>query len=158
MTDTPMNEPLTLMAQNEKAIASLYEEYARQLPGEAVFWLDLAEQERQHAMWIDSINQTSDSSAAYPNRFKIEAIRTFTNYLRSQEETARKGITSLGALSTAYYIETALIERQFFEQFPQDNPRASSVMSALRRETESHVRKVKDALSRIVTSKNHDAE
>ena len=156
MTMSQRNQPLALMAENERALALLYEQYAHQLPQMAAFWRDPAEEERHHATLIASLERATSAATDRSGRFAPEAIRIFTDYLNNQERNARKGITATAALSTAYYIEIALLERRFFEQFPQDDPAASRVMSALRRETESHVRKVKDALPRTGPSSSHN--
>jgi len=52
----------------------------------------------------------------------------------------------MAALTTSYYIETALIERRFFEQLPTRDPAIARVMSELKRSTAQHVRKVEGAL------------
>ncbi len=156
MTVSKWSQSLSLMAENERTLALLYEQYARQLPQMAAFWQELAEEERQHAALVDSLDRATSAATDHSGRFAVEAIRAFTDYLNSQEEKARNGITALTALSTAYHIEVALIERRFFDQFPQGNPRVSRVMSALKRETESHVKKVKDALARTGPSSSHN--
>lgn len=145
----PDPSSLDLMAANERAIAALYEEYARQHKDKAAFWLRLAAAEYRHASWIEELGAHRAGANAAGHRFKSEAILSFSKYVREQEEaTRRSGITFATALSTAYYIETALIERRFFEQLEHLGSNAQKIMSDLRRETEAHVVKVKEELSR----------
>ena len=143
-------EALALLAENERALKSLYEEYARQLPAQNGFWLGMAAEEARHAEWIEDLGDAPQLGSSIRARFTIESILTFTDYVNEQQAFAGQGTTTAAALSTAYYIETALIERRFFEQLPQRSPEVARVLASLRRETEQHVRKVKDALSRTV--------
>ncbi len=140
---------LDLLAANERAIASLYEEYARQHQDRAAFWLELAAAEYRHATWIESLRAPDKTEGTSGSRFSSESLRSFIKYVREQETAARRGgITFHTALSLTYYIETALIERKFFEQLPQQSSNVQRVMSTLQRETEQHVNKVKLELSR----------
>ncbi len=140
--------PLDLLVTNERAIASLYEEYARQHPARAFFWLELASAEYRHATQIESLRTPEKTDSTRVTRFSTEALRTFIVYVQEQEAVAKRGaVTFPVALSLSYYIETALIERRFFEQLPQQSSNVRRVMSTLRRETEEHVRKVNGELS-----------
>ncbi len=142
--------PLELLAANERAIAALYEEYARQHNDKAAFWLALAAAEYRHATWIEELSTPRANADPAHYRFKSEAISSFTHYVRELEEAARRGgIAFATALSLVHYIETALIEHRFFEQLEARGSNAQRVMSALRRETEEHVTKVKEELSRV---------
>lgn len=141
--------PVELLAANERAIAALYEEYARQHTEKAAFWLGLAAAEYRHATWVEELGVSRSSAGATHHRFTSEALTSFTTYVREQEEAARRGgITFAAALSLVYYIETALIERRFFEQLEHEGSTTQKIMSALRRETEEHVVRVKEELSR----------
>jgi len=139
---------LALLRDNELAIAALYAEYATLFPAQAGFWLGLVEEERQHATWIEDLGHgMSNSLTTSGPRFTPAAIESFTRYVREQSKLAReKQVSSMAALTTSYYIETALIERQFFEQLPTRDPAVAWVMSELKRSTGQHQSKVKGAL------------
>jgi len=145
-TDLPI--ALALLRDNELAIASLYEEYASLFPSEAGFWLGLVQEEQQHAKWIEDLSHDLDTSGMPAGtRFSAAAIETFAKYVHEQSALAHeKPLTPKTALTTSYYIETALIERRFFEQLSTRNPEVTQVMSQLKFSTEQHVKKVKDAL------------
>ena len=146
--ETHLPIALALLRDNELAIAALYGEYALLFPTQASFWLTLAEEEQQHATWIGDLGHAlNDSLTAAGPRFSPAAIETFTRYVHEQSALARrKGLSSMAALTTSYYIETALIERRFFEQLPTRDPAVARVMTELKRSTAQHVRKVEGAL------------
>ena len=143
-------ESLNLLAANELALESLYLEYARQHTHKAAFWQELAAEEHRHADWVKKLAGDVRLNTAAPGRFRPEAIRTFTEYLTEQEAAARRGeVPFKKAVVTAFYIEGALIEQKFFEQLPVDDSRLKSILSALKRETEQHARKIEDALNQL---------
>ena len=138
---------LSLLAANERAIATLYEEYAARFPAQSDFWSGLADDEKQHATWLEELGlPDATSPGTSPSRFAPEAIETFTSYVREQTNEVRAGhVSPAVALTTAYFIETALMERRFFEQLAPDIGPVGAVMSRLVRSTAEHVNKVKDA-------------
>ncbi|MBN1152112.1 MAG: hypothetical protein JXA58_02780 [Dehalococcoidia bacterium] len=140
---------LSLLATNERAIGSLYQEYARQIPKHEDFWLDMSADERHHAELIEALGTTPKTGISFQPRFTVESIHTFTAYVREQHDYARQGTTMAAAIASAYYLETALMERRFFEQLPQQSPAVARVMNSLKKETERHVRKTRDALTRF---------
>ena len=152
MTMSQRNQPLALMAENERALALLYEQYAHQLPQMAAFWRDPAEEERHHATLIASLERATSAATDRSGRFAPEAIRIFTDYLNNQERNARKGITATGwPLDCLLYRDRAARAALL-----RTIPAGRRVMSALRRETESHVRNIKDALPRTGPSSSHN--
>jgi len=144
-----LHEALRLMAANERAIGSLYEEYALHIPEHEDFWLGMAAEERQHAEWIEELGTSPSPISSLSPRFTLEAIRTFADYIREHHGFAKQGTTMAAAVATAYNLETALLERRFFEQLPQTSSRVNAVVARLRKETEQHVRRMKDALTRF---------
>jgi len=143
---------MALLAANERAIGSLYEEYARQLPEHEQFWSGLAAEERTHALWLEELAKAPAAGEvpARP-RFTVESIRSFTAYVHEQQSFAVQGTTMAAATATAYNIETALIERRFFEQLQQQTPEVTRVIASLKKDTERHVRTTKNALTRFGT-------
>ena len=145
-------ESLNLLAANELALESLYREYARQHADKAAFWQEFAADEHRHATWVTKLASEVRQDADPQGRFKIEAIRTFTQYVNDQEITARRGeVTFSKALIIASYIEDALIERRFFEQLPMDDSRLKQTLTSLQRATEKHSKMIKDARTQLET-------
>ena len=136
------------MRDNELAIGAMYADYATMFPSQASLWLTLADEERQHAQWIEQFGLDLESSRRNTvPRFSPEAIKTFGAYIREQSDIAHmEEITPMAALTTSYYIETALIERRFFEQLAPYNAATSPTLSRLKRATEQHVARIRDAL------------
>ena len=139
-------ESLNLLAANELALESLYHEYARQHTDKASFWQELAADERRHATWVTKLASGVSQDIEPHGRFKIEAIRTFKQYVNDQEVAARRGEVPFSkALIIASYIEDALIERRFFEQLPTDDSRLKRTLTSLQRATTKHAKMIKDA-------------
>ena len=146
--ETDLREALALLRHNELAIGALYDDYAALFPPHASLWVALAQEERQHAQWIEELGIELQSSRRNTvPRFSPETIKTFGAYIRKQSDIAhREEITPMAALTTSYYIETALIERRFFEQLAPHNAATSPTLSRLKRATEQHVARIRDAL------------
>ncbi|MBN1856162.1 MAG: hypothetical protein JW846_04340 [Dehalococcoidia bacterium] len=146
--ETDLPETLELLRHNELAIGALYDDYAALFPSHASLWITMAEEERQHAQWIEELGIELQSSRRNTRpRFSPESIKTFTAYVREQSDAAhREQFTAMAALTTSYYIETALIERRFFEQLTPNDPANSPTLSRLKHATEQHVARIRDAL------------
>jgi len=145
-SDSTYVESLNLLAVNELALESLYREYARQHANKAAFWQEFAADEHRHATWVTRLAAQVKQDAAPQGRFKIEAIRAFTQYVNDQEIAAKGGEVTFGdALIIASYIEDALIERKFFEQLPMDDSHLKKTLTSLQRATEKHSKMIKDA-------------
>jgi len=93
---------LALLAANERAISSLYEEYARQLPEHEQFWSALAAEERKHALWLEELAR-APARGEVPTRprFTVESIRSFTAYVHEQQSFSVQGTTMAAATATA---------------------------------------------------------
>lgn len=72
-------------------------------------------------------------------RFKVEAIKTSLEYLKSQiDEAQNNKISAKHALSVARDIESGLIEKKFFEVFEPDCREIKQVLLDLAAATREH--------------------
>jgi len=77
------------------------------------------------------------------------AIQTFIEYLERELTKAREQeMLLINALSTALYIEEALLERKFFVVFETDVLELKRVLLDLAAAVENHVQRVREAWSK----------
>jgi rubrerythrin len=147
ITDTAAHA-LDLLREHEKAIGRLYETYAHRFPQDREFWLILAQEEDQHARWIDLLQREveEDPTGLVVNRFPAAAINHSLHYLnRLVEEAQRPSLTPVNALSAALDIEQALLENRYFEVFASDSAGIQRLLHLLIQATRAHVERVRTA-------------
>ena len=142
---------IEMLARNEEAISRLYTAYADKFPDYKNFWSDLADEEIEHSSWLRGLFPQFQEDSIYFNegRFKPGAIQTFLNYLERELAKAREQeMLLINALSTALYIEEALIERKFFEVIEGDSAEVKHVLLDLDVATLNHIDRVRKVWSK----------
>jgi hypothetical protein len=141
-----------LMAKNEEAVSALYKVYADKFPERQDFWLSLSEEEVDHANWIRDLTVKANKGELYidENRFNPEAIGQFLAYLDERLHEANDIDVALKkALSVAYDIENAMIEKQYFTIFTGDSAELKEVLKKLQLATDHHRAMVKEAMDSL---------
>ena len=136
---------IKLLAEHEKAISQLYREYARKFPQQKDFWSKIAAEEIEHASWIFKLRSQAEKGSLYfkEGRFKIEAIKTSLEYVKSQiTEAQNNKISAKNALSVARDLESGLIEKKFFEVFEPDCREIKQVLLDLAAATREHYNRI----------------
>ena len=142
---------IEMLARNEEAISRLYTAYADKFPDYKDFWSDLANEEIGHSNWLRGLSPQIREDSIYFNegRFKPGAIQTFLNYLERELAKAREQkMLLVNALSTALYIEEALIERKYFEVIEGDSAGMKHILLDLAAATENHIDRVRKVWSK----------
>lgn len=140
------SEVVEAMARNEEAISRLYQAYADRFPAQKEFWSGLAAEETAHAGWIRGLQARVKEGALSisKDRFKLQPVRAFTNYLEREMASAREpGMSPINALSVALYIEESIIEQRYFEAAAADTPEMKRVLDDLAGATRAHLEKVR---------------
>ena len=135
---------LEAMKEHELAIAELYEVYADKFPEYKDFWTQFSSEEIQHADCINSLQIIVEESTEdfVVERFKIGAIENSTKYVKNLADMARQSdISLINAISTAVYLEQALIEKNYFEVIESDNAQTKHILSLLTERTRKHYEK-----------------
>jgi rubrerythrin len=138
-------EIIELLAEHEKEISRLYQEYARKFPEQKDFWSKIAREEIEHASWIFKLRSKIKEGTLYfkEGRFKMEAIKTSLEYLKSQiTEAQNNKISAKNALSVARDIENGVIEKKFFEVFEPDCREIKQVFLDLATATREHSNRI----------------
>jgi len=142
------SEILEALKEHERVIAQLYEVYALKFPEYKDFWSQLSSEEIQHAEWIEKLRiQVEDSEEDFiVERFAKGAVEHSIDYVKGLiDSTAQPDFLLMNALSTALYIEMALIENKYFEVFEADSPGTKQALDALAQDTREHCQRLREA-------------
>ena len=142
------DEILDALKEHELALAELYEIYAEKFPEYKDFWTKLSSEEIQHADCINSLQTIVEDSTEdfVVERFKTGAIENSTEYVKNLANTERySDIPLIKALSTAVYLEQALIEKNYFEVFEGDGAQTKHILSLLAEGNRKHYEKLRAA-------------
>jgi rubrerythrin len=143
-TDAAVQE-IEVLREHERAIGRLYVAYAHRFPQDRDFWLNLSDEEDQHARWLRSLQTKMEEQtiSRIINRFPAVAINHSIDYINKLIDTAdRPDLTPIKALSAALDIERALLENKWFEVFETDSAEVRRVLTALAQGTKAHIDKV----------------
>ena len=138
-------EIIELLAEHEKEISRLYQEYARKFPEQKDFWSKIVREEIEHANWIFKLRSKIKEGSLYfeEGRFKTDAIKTSIEYIKNQITKAQNNKISIkNALSVARDIESGLIEKKFFEVFEPDCREIKQVLLDLAAATREHYNRI----------------
>ena len=132
---------LTMMAENEELVSDLYRRYSEKFTMHKDFWFGLAVEEINHSTWILDLNKkVLEGNVRFnESRFNTYAIKNFKDYMNEMIGIANTHeVTLESALGTALNIESALIERKFFEVFEADSEELKEVLNLLAVSTKRH--------------------
>jgi len=142
---------LDLVKQHEESLALLYSAYADRFPEHGAFWGRLADEETQHAAWVDYLRERlrDDEFGRIVNRFPRPAIEHSIAYVNRLIEEARHGeTTDIRAMANALDLEQALIESRYFECVEGDSPELKHTLSLLADSTHEHFERIQAAWAR----------
>lgn len=149
MTDNLAQEELKiieLLSQNELTISKLYSTYAEKFPEYAEFWTKIAQEEVNHSDAVLKLTKYLDNKKLFfnPDRFTQETINHSINFKKKLiEEAQTQNISFINAISMAFTLEEALLEKNFFEIFETDDPKFQEAMDYLAKSTQKHIREIK---------------
>ena len=139
-------EILEALKEHELALAELYEVYADNFPEYKDFWTKFSREEIQHADWINTIQTRVEESPEdfVVERFATGVVENSIEYIKKLANTARQtDMLLINALSTAVYLEQALIEKKYFEAFEGDSLQIKKTLSLLAQSTQKHYEKLR---------------
>lgn len=140
---------IELLAKQEELLGQLYREYSKKFLVYKKFWLNVSFEEINHAAWIRRFLKKAQEGMVFFNeqRFKIEAINTFSRYVMEQIDALKSNeVSDLNALAIAYDLENTLLENKFFEIFEEDSVEFKHLLLNLSYATKQHREKIKKAL------------
>jgi hypothetical protein len=147
----PNQDLVAELAKNEIILSDLYKIHANIQPELREFWAEIANDETHHAdilMQLDS--EIKDGRAAInPDRFSlkdIQIVRTFIQDKIDQTKTQADALTNTQTLIIADYIESFLLEKEFFKIFETDSAVLINALTAVQEDTERHLLAVSDKI------------
>ncbi len=142
-------EVVEALAGQEESISQLYRAYGENFPEDREFWQALSGEEIGHAQWIRDLAAKIGNGSVYFNedRFRIEAIRSSLKYIGKERSAAvAGGQNKIEALSVAYMLEDALLEKKIFEIFEGDSVELKHILADLAQSTSDHRERIKRKL------------
>lgn len=140
-------EWMQLLITHEERMAEIYRLFSDFSSSYTNFWKEMVVDETRHVAWLRILNERLKNGKLEINvqRFPREAVQLSLNYINQQIELyKREGISSKKAFMIAVDIESALIERKFFEAFEGLDEEAKEIVVRIIEETEKHQKKVKE--------------
>lgn len=144
---------MDLLISHEEKMVEIYSLFAGFTSSYSDFWKDMVWDETRHVAWLRVLNERLKSGKLKidAERFPREAIQLSLNYISEQIGLYKaKGISSRKAFTIAVNIETAMIERKFFDAFEGLDDEARGIIGRVINETKTHqekVRKIQATLS-----------
>lgn len=141
------NQLLEALKVHEKEIARLYEVYAETFPLYRSFWIELSNEEIEHANWIEKLQTKNGNSSGdfVVERFPVSAIEHNIDYVKELAYEAEDADFQLiDALSKALHLEEALSESKYFEVWEGDSTETLRTLTSLARSSREHYQKVKE--------------
>lgn len=133
---------LNLSKQLELVLENFYRACAQCVSSSEGFWLDIAEQEHQHAAYIDQIEHCVKAA---PDEYRLkttvfpELIRSTLNDVNSATQEALSGTSTIIALSsTAEQFESLMVEYSFYDLLDTENDAYQELVNTIKRETAEH--------------------
>ncbi len=139
------------LAENETAIAGLYELFAEAFDADRALWTGLANEERQHAAWILAALEatTPDQRPQLGVQARVPAIDLMITYVATLEDRCRRGeLTRVTALSLARDLENSLLEGRVLASIAASAGRLAGLQADLIRATTAHRRRIAEVLDR----------
>jgi rubrerythrin len=145
-------DTLEMLAKNEEEIGELYKLYARVLPQYQDLWLELADDEMNHARWIRDFAKGVDKGTLVLNKklFPESTFNYYHDYMQgAMEKASKRGIEPMQAFTSALYMEQSLIEKRCFEAVDTGSAEFDKVALRLQQETIGHAKKIEDYWSKV---------
>jgi len=138
---------LAEMAKHEEALGVLYRGYAERFPELRGFWTRLSEEEAFHAELLQAMRRklAEGHLRPQPGRFNARAVRLSLEYVLQRISALElERVSVLRALSVTLDLESAIIERRFFETVAEDSPQIRHILDRIREDTAGHIARVQE--------------
>ena len=140
---------VNLLAEHEVAVGRLYRTYAGKFPQCRDFWASLADEEDQHAKWLQRllVRVEEGLGCVRPDRFDSSAVRASIQRIEQMiKQAERPDFSRAEALSAALALEETLLECKYFEVFEGTAAEVVQVQYFLAGALEDHCRRIQEAM------------
>lgn len=143
-----------MLANNELAIARLYQAYGKGSGSGNDFWTKLSKEEMLHSDWVTTLTGhiEKDGTSFKPGEFVKKDLEESISEI--QEEIDRVGNDETGNFShekklvIALGIEKDMLEKELFECFETENGMLKKVLKQLKEETAKHNERIANELEK----------
>jgi hypothetical protein len=133
---------LALYQRQEMILHELYALFAVRFPKDAAQWEKMAQDELEHAQWIDALTtavKQGDASFS-EDKVRLNGLQTVCNYLEGILISVKGGgVEKKKAFSMALDMEKSLIERNVFKRFSGDSEKVRAILQILEHKQQAHV-------------------
>jgi hypothetical protein len=151
-----MMDFLPRLEEHERRLSELYRTYGELFPAKKNFWLDLAQEELGHALWLRNFGAKAKEGKLSFKKTKITAasVETSLRHIDKQLDLAKEGqVNLLGALATARDLENALIDNMAMAMVQSNEPLVKNLLDKLHLESEQHRNRIADELIEVKNKK-----
>jgi hypothetical protein len=144
-------EIVELLAQHEGALARLYEAYVDALPECRDLWLPMSAEQAAHARCIRELSSAAPEGSLVidPGRHTLQSLRSSLEFVHGYVTHALTAeVSAAEALSAAYDLQGAPIERKFYEVYEEDPADVKRVWRARAETTKDHQARIAQAWER----------
>ena len=148
--DSEPSAIIELMCEQEEELARLYRTFARLLPGQDAFWLNLSGAEVGHSLQLKDLFRlfTAGHLNWAERPFRAQAVARSIEAIRVQRLDAERGsLSQTRALQLADRFEKSFLDENFFRVFASDDPALAKVFTLLAEDTREHAQVVAQALA-----------
>ncbi|MBN1423116.1 hypothetical protein JXA88_01040 [Candidatus Fermentibacteria bacterium] len=142
---------LTLLEQNELAMAELYRQCATHVVEHAGFWNDLVTEEQTHALMFQVMRSlVEEGDIDLSHRESWENVAAMAEAVK-REIDAIKGqtLSALEALRFADAMEQNFTESRAFLVYPNDPPELVRLLSSVANDSRRHADRIRELALRI---------
>ena len=153
MNKQQIDELIQLLEKYELSIATLYETFASVLPESKNAWMAFADQERNHAKWLNTLytHLKDGKISSEQTKFTVQSTKTAIDYIETQiDKTVKEKVDLKQSLNIAINIEKSLLESAFFKVFKLSIPEVQKIRSRLEEATKSHIDRLMEWRKSIV--------
>jgi len=150
--DPDDHDIVELLAEHERAISRLYRAYAARVPHHKDFWSKLADEEEQHAKWLQRllVRVEEGLGCVRPDRFDVAVVKdSLARVERMIEEAHKPESSSTDALNTALALEKSLLEAEYFEVFEGTAAEVVQVQYCLADAAKDHCNRIREMVSSV---------
>jgi hypothetical protein len=133
---------LALYQRQEMILHEIYATFAVRFPKDSVQWRQMAQDELEHAQWMDALTAAVKQGEASfsEDKVRVNALQTMCNYLEGVLVTVKGGqMDRKKAFFLAVDMEKSLIERNIFKRFSGDSEKISAMLHILEFKQQAHV-------------------
>lgn len=145
-------QTIELMAQNEEIFNKLYSAYAEKYPEYKDFWLQIAEEETSHALWLRDLKpQIEIGNLSFAeDRFNPSLVFKYLEHAKEKlKELSASTPPIIEVLKMSLIMEKSLLESKFFEIVETDQIGLKTVLFNLTKSTEEHIQRIEDLLKKL---------